>query len=116
MWSKNTGDILKLHDICHNQKCKCKKQITFTLMQFQLEGAGFKNTMQIVFKGTGKMWNNFVKSGLKKATPNFSAGFTANLKSSQSAEKTSSFLQLFTGGKNLSLEYLRGIGLRLVVM
>ena len=85
-------------------------------MPFQLEGAGFKNAMQIVFKGTGKMWNNIVKPGLKKATPNISAGFTAKLKSSQSAEKTSNFLQSFTGCKNVSLEDLHGIGLRLVVM
>ena len=24
------GDLLKLHDLCHNPKCKCQKQITFT--------------------------------------------------------------------------------------
>ena len=34
--------VLKLHDMCHNSKCKC--QITFSPNQFQLEGAGFKNT------------------------------------------------------------------------
>ena len=38
--------VLKLHDMCHNPKCKCQKQITFTPKQFQLEGAGFKNTMK----------------------------------------------------------------------
>ena len=32
--------------MCHNPKCKCQKQITFTPKQFQLEGAGFKNTMK----------------------------------------------------------------------
>ena len=38
--------VLKLHDMCHNPKCKCQKQITFSPNQFQLEGAGFKNTMK----------------------------------------------------------------------
>ena len=34
--------VLKLRDMCHNPKCKCQKQITFSPDQFQLEGAGFK--------------------------------------------------------------------------
>ena len=38
--------VLKLHDMCHNPKCKCQKQITFRPNQFQLEGAGFKNTLK----------------------------------------------------------------------
>ena len=39
------GDLLKMHDHCSNPKRKCQKQITFTPRQFQLEGAGFKNTI-----------------------------------------------------------------------
>ena len=42
----NKGDILKLHDIYHNPKSKCQKQITFTPRQFQLEGSGLKSTMR----------------------------------------------------------------------
>ena len=38
--------VLKLHDTCHNLKCKCQKQITFAPNQFRLEGNGFKNTMK----------------------------------------------------------------------
>ena len=38
--------VLKLHDMCHNPKCKCQKQITFSPKQFQLEGSGFKNTLK----------------------------------------------------------------------
>ena len=38
--------VLKLHDICPNPKCKCQKQFTFSPNTFQLEGAGFKNTMR----------------------------------------------------------------------
>ena len=38
--------VLKLHDMCHNPKCTCQKQITFSPNQFQLEGACFKGTMK----------------------------------------------------------------------
>ena len=41
--------VLKLDDTCHNPKCNCQKQTTFTPNQFQLEGAGLKNTMKINF-------------------------------------------------------------------
>ena len=34
--------VLKLHDMCHNPKCKCQKMITFTPNQFQLEGGSIK--------------------------------------------------------------------------
>ena len=43
--------VLKLHDMCHNPKCNCQKQITFTPNQFQLERTGFKNTIKKLFKG-----------------------------------------------------------------
>ena len=26
--------VLNLHDMCHNPKCKCQKQITFTLKNY----------------------------------------------------------------------------------
>ena len=41
--------VSKLHDMCHNPKCKCQKEITFTPNQFQLQGAGFQNTMKKIF-------------------------------------------------------------------
>ena len=43
--------------MCHNPKCKCQKQITFSPKQFQLEGAGFKNTMEKLFTGSQTAWN-----------------------------------------------------------
>ena len=45
-------NVSKLHNMCHNPKCKCQKQITFSPNQFQLEGAGFKNKMIKIFKGS----------------------------------------------------------------
>ena len=56
------------------------KQITFSPNQFQLESAGFKNTMKKMFKGSQTTWNNFLKPALKIATPNISAGVAAKTK------------------------------------
>ena len=36
--------VLKLNDVCHNPKCDCQKQITFTPKQFQLKGGTIKKT------------------------------------------------------------------------
>ena len=51
--------VLKLHDMCHNPKCKCQKQITFGPRQFQLDGAGFKNTMKKNLKAAKQRGQNF---------------------------------------------------------
>ena len=61
--------VLKLHDVCHNPKGNCQKQITFTRNHFQLEGNGLENTMKKIFKGTEKLWNSFIKPGLKFTKP-----------------------------------------------
>ena len=75
--------VLKKHDMCHNPNCNCQKHITSTSKQFQMEGAGFKNTMKKVIKGTEKLWKNFIKTGLKMATLNISAGVAAKRKNPQ---------------------------------
>ena len=108
--------VLKMHDMCHNPKCKCQKQMTFTPKQFHLEGNGFKNTMKNIFSGPEKMWKNFNKSGLEKATPIISAGVAAKTQNPQSAQITSNFLKSLTGGKILSLTDMHGRGLILKVM
>ena len=79
-------DILKLHDLCHNRKCKCEKQITFSPEQLQLEGAGIENTKKKVFEGTEKMWNAFFQPGLKISSPIISAGFVTKTKNPQAGE------------------------------
>ena len=61
--------VLKLHDMCHNHKCKYQKQITFTPNQFQLEGGSNKSKLQNISKVTQAAWNKFLKPGLKMATP-----------------------------------------------
>ena len=67
---KKDCTVLKVHDMCHKPKCNCQKQITFTPHQFRLEGNGYTNTMEKMFKGTEKKWNNFNKLGWKIASPN----------------------------------------------
>ena len=109
------GDVLKLHDLCHNPKCKCQKPITFTPKQFQLEGAGFEKTRKKI-KGTVKLWRNFIKPGLKALTPCLSAGIAAKTKNLQSAQITTNILKSIIGGKILSLTDMHGNGLRLRVM
>ena len=51
--------VLKLHDMCHNPKCKCQKQITFSPNQYMLEGGSIKSKLKSIFKGTEKAWNKF---------------------------------------------------------
>ena len=108
--------VLKLHDMCLNPKCKCQKQITFSPNQFQLEGAGFENTMKKIFKGSQTAWNNFLKPALKIATPIFSAGVAMKTKNPQSAQVTSNILKSLTRVKIISVTGMHGTGLRLKVM
>ena len=91
--------VLKLHDMCHNPKCKCQKQITFSPNQFQLEGGSIKNKLKSIFRGTRTAWDNFFKPGLKMATPLISAEVAAKTKNPQSAQVTKSILKTLTGGK-----------------
>ena len=108
--------VLKLHDMCHNPKCKCQKQITFTPKRFQLEGGSIKTKLQKILGGTQTAWNKFIKPGLKMAAPLISAAVAAKIKNPQSAQVANSILKSLTGGKILSLTDMHGNGLRLKVM
>ena len=108
--------VLKLHDMCHNPKSKCQKQITFTPQQFQLEGGSIKSKLQKIFRGTQTAWNKFIKPGLKMAKPLISDATAPKMKNPQSAQVTKSILKTLTGGKILSLTDMHGNGLRLKVM
>ena len=55
--------VLNLRDMCHNPKCRCQKQITFTPKQFQLEGGSIKFKLQKNSRGTRKAWHSFNKPG-----------------------------------------------------
>ena len=110
------GNILKLHDKCPNPKCGCQKIITFTPHQYMLEGGSIKCKLLIIFRGTNKAWDSFIKPGLKMATPLISAAVASKTRNPQSAQITSNILKSLTGGKILSLTDMHGRGLRLKVM
>ena len=69
-----------------------------------------------LFKGTEKMWNIFLKPGLKTAICNFSASVAAKTKNPKSARTTSVFLKSSKGGRILNLTDMHGNGLKLRVM
>ena len=108
--------VLKLHDMCHNPKCKCQKQITFSANQFQLEGGSIKNKLKPIFRGTQTAWNKFLKPALNLASPYVGKAVSAKIKNPKIGQATRNILKSLTGGKFLSLTDMHGRGLRLKVM
>ena len=108
--------VLKLHDMCHNPKCKCQKQITFSPNQFQLEGSGFKNKLKSIFRGTQTAWNKFLKPAINATAPFIGIAVTAKTKNPKVGQATTNILKSISGGKILSLTDMHGRGLRLKVM
>ena len=108
--------VLKLHDMCHNPKCICQKQITFSLRQFQLEGNGFKKTMKKIIKGSQTAWNKFLKPAVFVAAPFIGMAVGPKTRNPKVAQATTNILKSISGGKILSLTDLHGNGLRLKVM
>ena len=93
--------LSKLHDVCHHPKCNCQKQNTFTPEKFQLGCGSIKRKLQKKFRGTKKIWDSFVKPGLKMATPLISAVVAAKTKNPQSAQITHNILKSLTGGTKI---------------
>ena len=108
--------VLKLHDMCHNAKCKCQKQITFSPKQFQLEGNGFKNTMKKIFKGSQTAWSKFLKPTINTLAPVIGMVVGAKSKNSKIGAATTNILKSISGGKILSLTDMHGHGLCFKVM
>ena len=102
--------------MCHNPKCKCQKQITFTPKQFQLEGAGFKNTMKKIFKGSQSAWNKFLKPTINTLAPVIGMAVGAKSKNAKVGAATTNILKSLTRGRVLNLIDMHGNGLRLKVM
>ena len=107
---------MNLHDFCHDPKCKCQKQITFSPKQFQLEAAGFKNTMKKIFEGSEKMWNKFLKPAVNVAAPFIGMAVRAKTRNPKVGQATTKILKSISGGKILSLTDMHGHGLRLKVL
>ena len=79
--------VSKLHNMCHNPKFKCQKQITFTPKQFHLEGANFKNTMKKLFKGSQTARKKFLKPTIKTLAPVIGMAFGAKSKNKQQEQQ-----------------------------
>ena len=109
-------NVLKLHDMCHNPKCNCQKQITFTPKQFQLEGGSIKNNSKSNFKGTQTAWNKFLKPANNATAQFIGMAVSAKTKNPQVGQATTNILKSFSGGKILSLTDMHGNRLRLKVM
>ena len=111
------GTILKLHDMCPNQNCKCQKQITFTPRQFELEGGSLKSFMKKVFKGSKTAWNKFLKPAVNAAAPVIGMAVAAKSKNPKAGQATAQILKSISGGKILTLtDNYSGSGVRLGVM
>ena len=108
--------ILKLHDKCPNPKYNCQKIMTLTPHQYMLEGGSIKSKLPKVFRGAQTAWKNFLKPGLKMATPLISAAIAAKTKNPQPAQLKKIIFKTLTGFKILSLTDMHGHGLRLNVM
>ena len=104
---------MNLHDLCHNPKCKCQKQITSTPKQFQLEGVSIKSKLQKIFRGTQTAWNKFLKPAVKVAAPFIGMAVSAKIENPKVGRATINILKSISGGKILSLTDMHGNGLRL---
>ena len=108
--------VLKLHHMCHNPKCKCQKQITFTPKQFHLEGGSIERKLQKKFKGSQTICNKFLKPAVNVAAPFIGMAVSAKIKNPKVRQATTNILKSKSGGNFLSLTDLHGNGLRLKVM
>ena len=91
--------VLKLHDVCHNPKCKCQKMITFTPNQFQLEGGSIKSKLQKIFKGTQTAWNKFLNPAINATAPFIGMAVSAKTKNPKVGQATTNILKSISGGK-----------------
>ena len=108
--------MLKIHDMCHNPKCKCQEQKTFGPSLFQLEGAGFKKTMKKIFKGSQTAWNKFLKPAVIVAAPFIGMAVSAKTRNLKVGQATTNILKSISSEKILSSTDMHGRGLRLKVM
>ena len=113
---KKNCTVLKLHDMSHNPKCKCQKQITFSPNQFQLEGVGLKNTMKKIFRGSQTALSKFLKPTINTLAPVIGMAVGAKSKNAKVGAATTNLMKSLTVGKILSLTDMHGRGLRLKVM
>ena len=102
--------------MCHNPKCNCQKQITFTPKQFQLEGGSIKSKLHKLFRGTQTAWNKFLKPAVNVAAPFIGMALGSKTRNGKVGQATTNILKSIRGGKILSLAHIHGNGSRLRAM
>ena len=107
---------LKLHDMSHNPKCICQKQIIFTPRQFQIEGGSMRSKLQKNSTGTQTAWKNLLKSAVNVAAPFIGMAVSAKTKNPKVGQATTSILKSISCGKIISLTemHCNGLGLNVV--
>ena len=113
---KSKRNILRLHDKFPNVKCNCKKQITFKPRQSQLEGSGFQNKLQKIFRASQEFWNKFLKPAVSLSVPFIGMAVAGKPKNPQAGQSTTIILKPNNGGKILSFRDVQGDRLRFRVM
>ena len=106
----DNSNFLRIHVYCPNPKCKCQKQIRFSPKQFVHEGAGFKNKMKKIFKGSQTAWNKFLKTAVNIAAPYIGMALSAKTKNPKVGQATTNILKTISAGKISSLTDMHGHG------
>ena len=96
---KKDCTVLKLHDMCHNPKCKGQMQITFSPDHFQLEGGSIKSRLKSIFEGTQFAWNKFLKPAVRVEAPFIGMAVSAKTKNPKVGQATTNILKSISGGK-----------------
>ena len=107
--------VIKLHDMCHNPKRNCQKQIKFSPRHFQLERGSIKSKLQKNFKGTQTSWNNIFRPAIIATAPFIGMAVSAGNKNPKVRQTTTNILKSISGGKILSLNDMHSRSLRLKV-
>ena len=107
--------IIQLPERCHNPKCNCQKQFTFTPKQYMLEGNGFKKPLKKIFEKSRAAWNKNMKPALNIVSTYIGTAVSARTRNPQIGKATSDHLKSISGGKILSLTDMHGHGFRLKV-
>ena len=109
---KRNCTVLKSHDLCHNPKCNCQKQIAFTPKQFQLEIGSNKSKLQKIIRGMQTARNKFRKPANNATAPFIGMVVSPRTKNPKVGQAMTKILKSISGGKVLRLTDIHGNGLR----
>ena len=92
------SNLPKLHGMCFNPKRKCQKHTKFKPKDFQLEGAGFKNTMKKIVKGSENAWrNSMFKPAVNTLGPVIGMAIATKSKNPQVGQVATNLLKSISG-------------------